>query len=511
MSIGLRIGTRAAPKVGLRMGADSSDAVAQTTLSVVLADSADPVLGGANYAYTAVVTNTDVADATTVSCVIVCPSSTTFVSASGTGWTCNNVGHTVTCTRNTLAAGAAPTITVTVTSANADATLSATADADADNAPAATQDTEATTVVGQTTLTVVLADSADPVITAEAYSYTAVVTNTGANSATNVTALVTLDAQSAFVSASGTGWACNHSGGVVTCTRAAGAVGALPTITVNVTAAVAAETSSASADADSDNSPAATQDVETTVIKLVAKDATSGIYVPADATQWADFITCKGLTISAPNSLWLLQEASGNAADSIGSLTLTATGTPSYEQPATGWTRLGVGFTDNATQHFSVAAASGPNPTTTSSFWLCSVVIRTEPTAARTILGPGRITSSTDEIRLMASPSAGTNRLGMRCDAVVTNGVSDHAAGTHFFGCKYDRANSIVVGYSELEKHSGTYSAAILDGTKGFGGVVAMDAVYVYACMWSGAAAEAMTDANVKALQVARGFSIPWS
>ncbi len=111
----------------------------------------------------------------------------------------------------------------------------------------------------------------------------------------------------------------------------------------------------------------------------------------------------------------------------------------------------------------------------------------------------------------MASPLTGTNRLGMRCDAVATNGTADHAAGSHVFGCKYDRANSVVVGYSELEKHSGTYSAALLDGTKGFGGVSTMDSVYVYAAMWSGAAAEAMTDANVKALLVALGHTIPWS
>ena len=57
------------------------------------------------------------------------PAGVTFVSATGTGWTCTNVGNvSVTCTRPTLAAGAtAPTITVVVTAPGQAATLTNTA------------------------------------------------------------------------------------------------------------------------------------------------------------------------------------------------------------------------------------------------------------------------------------------------------------------------------------------------------------------------------------------------
>lgn len=255
----------------LRSGLNPADAggAAQTTLTVAIADSADPVLGGANVNYTVVVTNTGAADATNVTCLVALDPTLTYVSSSGTGWTTGHSAGTVTCTRATLVAGAAPTITITVTSANADSTESTTADADADNSVPATQDTETTVVVGQTTLTVVLADSADPVPGGDAFDYTVVVTNTGANTATTVEAVVVLDATLAYVSGSGSGWAVGHSAGTVTCTRASLAVGAAPTITINVRSTNASSTESSTADADSANSPAATQDVETTVVNAL--------------------------------------------------------------------------------------------------------------------------------------------------------------------------------------------------------------------------------------------------
>lgn len=92
----------------------------ETTLTVAVADSADPVAAGTGYNYTVIVTNTGDEAASSVSAAVtltapsVDGSSLTFVSASGTGWTCNEVAQVVTCTRATLAAGVAPTITIAV-------------------------------------------------------------------------------------------------------------------------------------------------------------------------------------------------------------------------------------------------------------------------------------------------------------------------------------------------------------------------------------------------------------
>lgn len=236
-----------------------------TTLTVGLADSADPVEGGTNYDYTAVVTNTGAETATSVSATITLDASLAFVSGSGTGWIVTRVGRVVTGTRATLAVGAAPTITITVTAGSSAVTASTTADAIAANAPAATQDVE-TTVVQATTLTVAIDDSADPVIVSTNYNYTTVVTNTGARTANSVSAVIHLDASLAFVSGSGTGWSVSNASGVVTCTRATLAVGAAPTITITATAGASAISASTTADASASNAPAATQDTEATAI-----------------------------------------------------------------------------------------------------------------------------------------------------------------------------------------------------------------------------------------------------
>ena len=57
------------------------------------------------------------------------PAGVTFVSASGTGWTCTNTGNvSVTCTRASLATGAtAPMITVMVTAPTQAGSLTNTA------------------------------------------------------------------------------------------------------------------------------------------------------------------------------------------------------------------------------------------------------------------------------------------------------------------------------------------------------------------------------------------------
>ena len=57
--------------------------------------------------------------------------------------------------------------------------------------------------------------------------------------ATSVVVTDTLPPGTSFVSASGTGWACGHSSGAVTCTRSTAALGAAPPITISVLAPAA--------------------------------------------------------------------------------------------------------------------------------------------------------------------------------------------------------------------------------------------------------------------------------
>lgn len=365
---------------------------------------------------------------------------------------------------------------------------------------------------GSTALTVAINDSSDPVITRVAYSYTVVVTNIGSNAANSVTATIVLDPQLTYVSSSGTGWSTNHSTGTVTCTRSTLAVGAAPTITINVTAPIAAETSSTTADAVAANAPAAPQDTETTVCNLVDLDIASGWRVPSTSTQWTNFLNFYGLSaISVPNSLWLMQEASGNLADSIGSLTLTAVTSPLYNQAASGFTRLGVAGDDNTNDRFGAAAGVGPDPTTTSQTWMCFGRMGSQVGGSRRLLGINN-TTGTNSVRLqLVAGLAGSNRVTTQVGAVGTAGVVDHPVGNKYvFGQLYNRTATAVACFSQLEYIPGTWSAAIVDGAKGYGTVnTPGDFQYVYGWMWSGTAAE-ISKANMSALLAAMGPTMSW-
>lgn len=130
LQIGPTIGLTLGPFIGL---VGQSTTVTPTTLTVSISDSADPIISSSTLTYTVSVSNVGAATANTIVVVVTLDSSLTFVSASGTDWTCNNVSGTVTCTRSSIAIGAAPNITVTVTTAAASSTETTTVTADASN------------------------------------------------------------------------------------------------------------------------------------------------------------------------------------------------------------------------------------------------------------------------------------------------------------------------------------------------------------------------------------------
>lgn len=233
-------------------------------------------------------------------------------------------------------------------------------------------------------------------------------------------------------------------------------------------------------------------------------DATSGVYVPSTSEQW----TALGLVV--PDSLWLCQEASGNLTDSIGSLTLTATTTPQYQQDAAGWTRKGVGMTDGAGMRFVAAAAAGPEPTTVSSVWMYLIVLRSEGAAIRLVGGPTRVNSGTDSVRVGFSPSGGVNRLMATCDGTSAFGAADHVEGSYSIAIRYDHAAGECVAFSNLVKAAVAYSAAVVDGDKGIGGNTSADMVCVAAWMYSGAKAEAMNNTAIKATLQTLGIPQAW-
>jgi hypothetical protein len=244
-------------------------------------------------------------------------------------------------------------------------------------------------------------------------------------------------------------------------------------------------------------------------LATVTRDGTSGIYVPANAAEWSTLIAAKSLSISAPNSLWLSQEASGNLSDSIGSLAMTAGSTPSYQQAVTGWSRKAVSLADGTGQQFTAGVGVGPNPTTTSQLWLGIIAMPSTPVSTRAFWGIN--TNSVSTLACRVNHNVTTGKLALQVAGVTVNSATSHSNGVHVIAVKYDRTNAAAVLYTDLNKTVGTYNSGVIDQIKGFGSAASGAEGMLYGAMWSGAAAEALTDANMKALLQAMGYTISWS
>lgn len=239
-------------------------------------------------------------------------------------------------------------------------------------------------------------------------------------------------------------------------------------------------------------------------------DATASRGVPSSSSQWNSLITDNALSISAPDSIWLMQEASGNLADSgTGGITLTANASPLYQQTVSGWTRLAVGTADaTANQRFRSISTSLPDISTTSILVLGYLAITNNPAAARGVIGVGL--ASTCEMR--AATSGGSSALP-RITGGGQTATSPTPMGTTVkpFVLKFDRTGLVQALYSDTEKllpsfGTGAQTGKLVD----FGstvGAVAANARYLYGAAWYGTNAE-MTDAQVKAMLQALGWTV---
>jgi uncharacterized repeat protein (TIGR01451 family) len=209
-------------------------------LSLTMSDSPDPVRPGQTLVYTIAVNNSgpDTAENLTVTNIL--PTGVTYVSASGTGWTCNKVTtNMVICTRPSLAVGLAPYIDLNLQAPAAPGTIMNAAQVSSSSDDANTNnntDSEYTLVADEADLSLIKTAAPDTVYSGEAITYTLSVSNAGPDAASTVTVTDDLPNGVTYQSASGDGWTCGESGGTVNCTRASLAVGAAPDITISVLA-----------------------------------------------------------------------------------------------------------------------------------------------------------------------------------------------------------------------------------------------------------------------------------
>lgn len=247
----------------------------------------------------------------------------------------------------------------------------------------------------------------------------------------------------------------------------------------------------------------------------VTQDSASMKYVPASAAQWTTAFTAVGQPGMTASNLQLCQEASGNLADSIGSMTLTTTGIGvSYNNPITGWNRTAAGVVAGAGIR-GWDTSGGPNAAATSIAML--VYASVVPIGGtRTLMNLNEEdVSFTTEAWINFSDT--NNMIVVSGAGTTATGATDYSANTLndvipllFVN---DRTNSRIKLYSPSEAVSGTYVNITNNGRRGLGGGqynLSSTARYLYTAWFSGATAEWLsTTANAKSLLTTLNWATP--
>lgn len=248
----------------------------------------------------------------------------------------------------------------------------------------------------------------------------------------------------------------------------------------------------------------------TTTLCVAPRDATSNIFCPLTQNGWNAVFAKAGVSSKTLGFSWGLQDASGSPAATVGSTALTAYGTPAYQTAVTGWDRDGITLDTSVAKGIGLATATGPNAGTSSVLWMGYMRLTGAAGATRTFLAAGN--AGTNNCRLQILQTSGLLRV--QCASVNADSPTNHADGVvRCYVLKYDRTGSTVLGYSNLERVPGTYSAAVTDNTKGCPSSTTLPGVpgdYMYLVAFSGAHAE-WTEADVKAVMQALGWTVSWS
>lgn len=230
----------------------------------------------------------------------------------------------------------------------------------------------------------------------------------------------------------------------------------------------------------------------------VTRDATSSILCPATATEAATALSVAGSS-GSPLSIWTCQDASGNLADAVSSLTLTRTGTaPLYQQTISGWNRKGITGSDGATTVFASTNASLPNPATTSWLILTYAIITSTPAASRNMFfyGTGLATFAICTTGPVMRIQAGT----------LKSGTSNPVGAVRPIALLYDVTNSRSGLYTDQDLITTTKR-----GTTGKSLSLQMlwPGSILYQMLITGSAAE-LSDGSIKSILQTFGWSVSW-
>ena len=416
-------------------------------LLVTNAASPDPVVAGNNITYTQVVSNVGSAAATAATFSEATPANTTFVSVSApSGWTCTS--PPVSCTNPSVAAGATGTFTV-IDKVNG-GTAAGTVISDTATAASGTQSNSATATdivaasASQADLALTTSSTPSYVFAGNDITYIQTITNNGPATATGISFLEAVPANTTFSSISPpAGWTCTTPAvgatGNITCTDASLTSGDSINILVAVNVAssitatpITANSSVSATTSDpylSNNSTAVTTPVSTICDLAVTNSGTPSPVTAGSNITYTQIVTNAGPSncgtatfteaIPANTTLVSLPTPSG--------WTCTTSGSISCTNPS-----VAPGTTSTFTLTVQVGAATAQNTaiTDTATVGTATHDSNSSNNSATVIIGVAGATQADLSVTNSASPnpvSAGSN---ITYTQTVTNNGPATAGGT---------------------------------------------------------------------------------
>lgn len=239
-------------------------------------------------------------------------------------------------------------------------------------------------------------------------------------------------------------------------------------------------------------------------LSSVTRDATSGWYFPANATEWTTLAEVAELPEGGPSSAWLCQEPSGNLADSVSSVTLSASGAGHlYQQAVAGFSRKAIQCVDGTAGQKWINSTTAPDPNALSVLYLAAISFPAAPAAARCLFA----NSGSLDCRM-----ASTGRLTI-INGASTTGTTSHASGVHLVLLQYNMNASTFTCFTDLEKISGTFGAVASNPMFVLGGQTAVPAgaAYLYSAVWADTAAEITSTQAKSLIATMTGITPPWA
>jgi hypothetical protein len=242
---------------------------------------------------------------------------------------------------------------------------------------------------------------------------------------------------------------------------------------------------------------------------FVPQDAAAGIYLPETLSQFRILAAYAGLTGMEPSNGYLLQEASGDAADSFGAETLPDTTLEGYQQAVTDWTRTAVTTGPQGDpSYFFDSGGTWPNKATTSTLTLLLY--------ART----AAVTGTRDLMAIGATTVAALLNVQITADGFLklTVGAGDSATGAVDYGAdvvvpiivQHDVTNEVTRLITDQEVLAPDFSVLETGAGIALGGVDSSPGAYLYALMFEGESAE-LTLTQIRTFLQTMGFTVTWS